>query len=139
MSYRSARGSRRVLSIASILASLILFSSIAFAQSSNTSLTGTVKDPQDKVIANATATLTNMATNAVRTQKTTSSGACSFDLLTPGDYRLDVTANGFRKQVLENVHVLIAKASTIDVVLQVGATNEVVTVSAESGQVQVDT
>jgi hypothetical protein len=139
MSYRSARGSRRVLSIASILASLILFSSIAFAQSSNTSLTGTVKDPQDKVIANATATLTNMATNAVRTQKTTSSGAYSFDLLTPGDYRLDVTANGFRKQVLENVHVLIAKASTIDVVLQVGATNEVVTVSAESGQVQVDT
>jgi len=121
------------------LTMMLLLSGILHSQTSNTSLSGVVKDPQDKVISNATVTLTNIATNAVRTQKSNAQGVYSFDLLTPGDYRLEVEIAGFRKQVLENVHVLIAKATTLDLLMQVGAADQVVTVSAESGQVQVDT
>src|SRR5712675_1722815 len=122
-----------------LLALIVLLSTLGFAQTSNTSLVGTIKDPQDRVIPGATLTLTNMANNAVRTQKSNAQGGYSFDLLSPGDYRLEVTSPGFRKQVLGDVHVLIAKTTALDAVLQVGATSEVVEVTAQSGQVQVDT
>src|ERR1700730_2595688 len=114
---------------------LVLLGSFAFAQSSNTSLSGVVKDPAGSVIADATAILTNAATSTTRSQKTSMEGRYSFDLLTPGDYKLEVQATGFRKQMLQNIHVLIAKASTIDVTMQVGAITEEVTVNAESSQV----
>jgi hypothetical protein len=118
---------------------LLLASSFAFAQTSNTSLNGVVKDAQDRVIPNATVTLTNTATSTARTQKTGGEGRYSFDLLTPGDYRLDVQAAGFRKQMFANVHVLVANANTIDVRMEVGTLTETVEVSAESTQVMVDT
>jgi len=118
---------------------LLFLASFAFAQTSNTSLSGTVKDPQGNVIAAADLTLTNASTAAVRTQKTGPEGHYSFDLLTPGDYKLEVQAAGFRKQTLQSIHVLIAKANSIDVTMQVGALTEEVTVNAESSQVAVDT
>lgn len=80
---------------ACLLSLLVLLSTFSLAQTSNTSLTGTVKDPQDRVIAGATLTLTNIANNAVREQTTSPQGGYSFDLLPPGDYRLEVTAPGF--------------------------------------------
>ena len=118
---------------------LLLLCSFAFAQTSNTSLSGVVKDPAGNVIANATVTLTNAATSTSRSQKTGPEGRYSFDLLTPGDYKLEVQATGFRKQIFESVHVLIAQANTIEVTMQVGAITEEVTVNAESSQVMVDT
>src|SRR5436305_15340565 len=72
-------------------------------------------------------------------KKTGPEGRYSFDLLTPGDYKLEVQAAGFRKQLLQSIHVLIAQANTVEVTMRVGAVNEEVTVSAESTQVMVDT
>jgi hypothetical protein len=118
---------------------LFLLGSFAVAQTSNTSLSGVVKDPQGNVIANATVVLTNAATATSRSQKTSAEGRYSFDLLTPGDYKLEVQAPGFRRQVLQSIHVLIAQANTVEVTMQVGAVNEEVTVSAESTQVMVNT
>ena len=118
---------------------LFLLGTFGFAQTSNTSLSGVVKDPQGNVIANATVVLTNAATATSRSQKTGPEGRYSFDLLTPGDYKLEVQAAGFRKQLLQSIHVLIAKANTLEVTMQVGAVSEEVTVSAESTQVMVDT
>jgi len=118
---------------------LLLLCSFGFAQTSNTSLSGVVKDPAGNVIANATVVLTNVSTATARTQKTGAEGRYSFDLLTPGDYKLEVEAPGFRKQLLQSIHVLIAQANTIDVTLQVGTITEEVTVNAESSQVMLDT
>src|SRR5215472_10961315 len=96
---------------------LVLLSTLALAQTSNTSLSGVVKDPQGNVIADASVVLTNAATATSRSQKTGPEGRYSFDLLTPGDYKLEVQATGFRKQTLQSVHVLIAQAKTIDVTM----------------------
>lgn len=118
---------------------VLLLGPFAFSQTSNTSLSGIVKDQQDRVIPNANVVLTNTDISTSRTQTTGPEGRYSFDLLTPGDYRLEVQASGFRKQMLQNIHVLIAKANTLDVTMQVGALSEEITVSAESSQVMVDT
>src|ERR1700686_1026786 len=133
------RSHRLFLAFSGLSCLLLLLGSFAFAQTSNTSLNGVVKDAQDRVIPNATVTLTNTGTSTVRTQKTGGEGRYSFDLLTPGDYRLDVQATGFRKQMFQNIHVLIANANTLDVHMEVGTLTETVEVSAQSNQVMVDT
>ena len=139
MNSSSVRNHRFFLAVARLGCLLLLGGSFAFAQTSNTSLNGVVKDAQDRVIPNATVTLTNTATSTVRSQKTGGEGRYSFDLLTPGDYRLDVQATGFRKQMFQNIHVLVANANTLDVHMQVGTLTETVEVSAQSNQVMVDT
>ena len=48
----------------------------------------------------------------------------------PGTYRLEVEKQGFKKYVQENVRVLTATISTLDVELAVGAVTESVTVSS---------
>ena len=57
--------------------------------------------------------------------KSTDTGEYVFDLITPGDYRLEVEAKGFNKKVLDNVRALIGKATESDVQLGIGATNTI--------------
>jgi len=49
--------------------------------------------------------------------KFTDTGEYVFDLITPGDYRLEVEAKGFNKKVLDNARALIGKATESDVQL----------------------
>ena len=139
MNSRAAQNHRFVPAVSRLTCLCTLLGCFAFAQTSNTSLSGTVKDQQGSVIPNATIVLTNVATATVRTQKTSQEGHYSFDLLTPGDYKLEVQAPTFRRQMLQDIHVLIANANTLDVHMEVGTLAETVEVSAQSSQVMVDT
>ena len=105
MSWASIRRS----SIAAILFSLVLGVSLALSQTGTSSIRGTITDPQSRPVAAANVTLTNVATNAKRNMKSTDAGEYVFDLITPGDYRLEVEATGFTKKVLDNVRALIGK------------------------------
>ena len=134
----SSDRSRRFTLTCLCLIGLLFLCVSAFAQS-NTSIDGTVKDPQDKVVANATVTLTNTATGAQRSQKTNQAGTFNFELLKPGDYRVEAQATGFRKSILESVHALIDKPVSLDLKLQVGASSEEITVTAEGAAALVNT
>jgi len=123
------RGSAGLLAGALLL--LLCSFSNALAQTSTTSsVSGTVTDPQGNVVPGATVTLTNIGTNTARTQTTNQSGNYSFDLIQPGDYRLDVEARGFKKAAITNIHALITKPTEVNAQLEVGSVAETVTVSA---------
>ena len=139
MNSRAAQNHRFFPAVSRLACLFTLVGCFAFAQTSNTSLSGTVKDQQGSVIPNATIVLTNVATATARTQKTSQEGHYSFDLLTPGDYKLEVQASTFRRQMLQDIHVLVANANTLDVHMEVGTLAETVEVSAQSSQVMVDT
>ena len=117
---------------------VLALSSSALAQQGTSSVRGTVKDPQGNVVAGATVMLTDPGTNTSRTTTTTDIGTYSFELIPPGDYRIEVEAKGFKKGVVTEVHALVAKPTAVDVQLEIGNVSETVTVAAGSGEVLVN-
>ena len=110
----------------------------AMAQSSTSSVTGSVVDPQKNVIPGATVTLTNREKNFTRTQTTTDNGSFAFSLIPPGQYQIETEAKGFKKSVLTDVSALVARPTTLIVELEVGNVAETVTVSSGAGEVLVN-
>lgn len=110
----------------------------AFGQAGTSTVRGTVTDPQGNVVGGATVTLVGLATNTSRSTTTSDNGTYGFELVPPGDYRIEVEAKGFKKGVMTDIHALVAKPTGVDVQLEVGSVSESVTVSAGSGELLVN-
>ena len=118
---------------------LLSLASFTWSQTGTSSIRGTITDPQGRVVSGANVTLTNTATNATRTTKSTDAGIYVFDLLPPGDYKVEADARGFKKQSTAGIHALIGKSTDIPIQMEVGTTGEVVEVTASSQEVLVNT
>jgi len=101
----------------------------ASAQATAT-LNGVVRDSSGAVIPQATVILRNTDTGTERQSLTNDSGLYVFVSVPPGEYVLKVTKNGFTTATQSGLHVLVNQASTQDVTLRVGSTQESVTVEA---------
>ena len=135
------RQSFRVDRIVSVWCGALLFLACCgsvMAQSGTSSVNGLVVDPQGNVVAAASVTLSSAEKNFNRTQTTTDAGSFAFSLIPPGQYHLEVEANGFKKAVLNNVGAMVAKATSLTVQLEVGNVQETVTVTAGTGEVLVN-
>ncbi len=126
-------------SLKMLLVSLFLFVAFSWSQTGTSTIRGTVTDPQGRVVPGATVTLTNVETNAVRSTKSNDTGSYVFDLITPAEYRLEVQAKGFKKQVVDKVQAAIGKATETNVALGVGAATEVVEVTSSSQEALINT
>ena len=135
------RSNRRLLkgrSILGVVLSLVLLSGTVPAQSGTSSVSGSVLDPEGKAVAGATITLTSIETNAARTTTSGESGSFLFNLVPPGEYKLEASAAGFKKAVITDVRALVAKPTNIAVMLEVGGVSDTVTVSAGSAEVLIN-
>jgi Carboxypeptidase regulatory-like domain/TonB dependent receptor-like, beta-barrel len=110
-------------------AGLFLFSLAAFGQSDRGSITGTIADPAGAVVASAKIEAKNVATGAVYQVASTDTGNYTLSQLPAGTYEMSVTVTGFKKFIRPNLVVQVAGTLRIDVVLEVGATSESVTVT----------
>ncbi|HZT32882.1 MAG TPA: carboxypeptidase regulatory-like domain-containing protein [Bryobacteraceae bacterium] len=115
---------------------MVLAPAALVAQGNLGGLTGNITDASGAVIAEAAVTLRSVATNAVYKTVSTSSGVYAFRALPPGLYELETEKPGFKKFVGEQVSILTATTSTLDIVLSVGAVNESVTVSGSAAALQ---
>jgi hypothetical protein len=106
--------------------------SLAFSQIGNGIITGTVTDPGGAVIPNASVKATNTGTGVAYAAVTTNTGNYTITDLPVGIYTLGVTANGFKNYSHTNLKVEAAQTIRQDVPLEVGGTNESVTVTAEA-------
>ena len=104
---------------------------MAFAQSQSDAadLRGYVRDQQGAVVANATVTARNPATNQSRTTTTNDEGFYQLVNLTPGDYDVTVEAPSFKKASLPGVKLTIGQRADLDVALEPGSIDAVVTIS----------
>jgi Carboxypeptidase regulatory-like domain len=101
-----------------------------FAQTNTTGLNGTIIDPSGALIANATVTLNNAATNLTKVAVSGTSGEYSFDQILPGNYTVTIQAQGFSDAV-RKVHLLVATPLVLNIKMSMGVT-EVVSVDASS-------
>lgn len=110
---------------------------VAFAQF-KAGIQGTVTDSNGGVVPDAAVTLTNTDTN--QTQKTTASdsGFYRFSGLAPGNYKITVEKDGFKKKVFDKVVVNAEQLQGLDVTLDAGVISEVVTVDAGEQTLQTE-
>jgi hypothetical protein len=106
----------------------------ALGQAGTATVRGTVNDPQGNVVAGATVSLANSATNFSRTATSNTEGVFSFEQVPVGDYRMEVTATGFKKAVVTTVHALVARVTPVDFTLEVGNVSETVTVTSTAAE-----
>jgi hypothetical protein len=109
----------------------------AFAQATG-SLSGTVKDPNDAVVQGATVTVKNAATNLTRTAMTDAEGRWTIPVLPVGVYSVTYEKEGFKKGLSENIQVEASVPRAVEVALEVGGADAVVTVTSEQPLVQVE-
>jgi len=115
---------------------LLLAGGLAYA-GVTASITGTVTDSSGAAVAGATVTATNVGTGVAATQQTNSQGVYSFQSLPLGTYTIEVEQKGFKSYKQTGLVLDVNSALVVDVVLQVGQTNETVEVS--SSALHVDT
>ena len=101
------------------------------------SLNGSAHDPSGGVMPNVAITVTNKDTGALRQVVTGVDGTFGVSPLPAGTYVVKAGASGFRT-LIQEATVLVGQATTIDLVMQVGAANEVVSVQGEAAQIDYD-
>jgi hypothetical protein len=122
-------GTKEIIIIIRLLLSIavLLFAMPVWAQST-ASLSGSVRDPSSALVSHAKLTLTNRATGGMRSAESSSSGEYSFPQLAPGTYDLNVTAQGFKKLLLQNVELQVGLQSVVNLTLQLATVGETVEV-----------
>ncbi|PYT78863.1 MAG: hypothetical protein DMG40_18585 [Acidobacteria bacterium] len=114
-----------------VLSAALLSAAPAWAQTADTALVlGTVTDPGGAVVPDATAELTNAATNETKSVTTNASGQYVFPSVTPGTYTLKISKAGFATITFSNIKFDVSKSYTYDAKLQVSSGKEIVEVSA---------
>ena len=119
-------------SLAPILSVLViaLFCASSKAQVTNAgSISGSVTDPTGAVVAGATIVLKNNETGVENTTTTSENGTFTIAQLPRGTYTLTVQAtSGFKKSEVTRVSVNVGTPTTVNVTLEPGAPQEIVTI-----------
>jgi len=110
----------------------------AFAQGDRGTITGTVADPANAMVAGAVVSARNTETGAQYDTVTTATGNYTLSSLPAGVYEVIVSAPGFAKSVQQGLRVQVAMTIRVDVILKVGSTNESVTVSAAAALIRTE-
>jgi hypothetical protein len=102
----------------------------AAAQTSYGTVVGTVTDPTGAVVSGVNISLLNTGTSEQHTAKSNDQGSYQFVNLLPGNYKVTFERAGFKRMVRENADVKTSTVSRIDVVMEVGAVETQVLVTA---------
>lgn len=107
------------------------------AQGTTGTIIGTVTDPSGAVVPNAQAELKDNAKGSIQTTKTGGNGVYQFNLLSPSNYTLTITASGFQpsKQIVE---VPLGTPITVNTSLSLASGGTTVTVTEAAPLMQLE-
>ncbi|MFN7945459.1 MAG: carboxypeptidase regulatory-like domain-containing protein [Blastocatellia bacterium] len=115
------------------------FATLTALAQSNATLQGTVTDPSGSAVTNATIIVRNTATGLERTVQTDSAGSYQIAALPPGSYRVEVQAQGFSPQILNNVTLEVSSNVVQNIQLKVGNVTQEVNVTSDAPVVETTT
>src|SRR5689334_13709637 len=124
-----------------VMGALVLVSAIPTSLQAQaiSNLSGRAVDQQGAVLPGVSVTLTGQETGYVREFVTTENGAFSFRGVQPGVYKVVAELPGFKKYEASNLKLEIGKTAVLDVVLEVGATVDEITVIGQAPLVDTTT
>src|ERR671927_417247 len=102
------------------------------AQESRGKITGTVTDPNKAAVPGATVTISDPARGTNVTLTTNDDGFFQAPYLLPGAYQVVVEIAGFKKFIQDKVELSINETRDLAIALEVGGSQETVTVTASA-------
>ncbi len=134
---RAVSGMTLVLILVLTLALVGIGVPTASAQVSKGSISGSITDPQGAAVLGASITVVSKDTNQKTTTESDSSGLFRVSLLPPGTYRVEISKEGFRKVVFDNIPVSVgADYGFAAVKLEIGQVSATIEVSAAPPLIQ---
>lgn len=102
------------------------------AQTTAAQITGRITDPTGAVVPGARIGVTNNNTGIERSTVSNAEGYYTVPQIDPGQYRIEVTAQGFKQIQQSAVTLHVNQSARIDFTLEVGSSAESITVSGEA-------
>jgi hypothetical protein len=101
------------------------------AQETRGTILGSITDPTGAILTNAEITVTNIAMGTKTVLNTNQNGLYQATLLLPGNYRIEVTAAGFKKAIRET-QVQVGDRLEIKFAMELGTSEQSVTITADA-------
>src|SRR5437867_5616635 len=137
---RPIRTERLPMRISLFLCLLALaFVPVAAAQTAAGEVTGVVVDPSGSVVPGVTITLTNRATNAVRSVLSNDAGLYLLPALPPGIHHLKPERPGSSAVARRDIGVQVGSTTRIDIALSIGEVSNVLEVVGGAPVLQTET
>src|SRR2546425_4612979 len=118
------------------IALLATTASLAVAQITSATISGTIKDETGGVLPGVDVVVRNVDTGLTRSAVTDPNGYFTVPGLPPGKYETRAMLQGFRTGVQTGIALEVAQQAGLSLVLKVGTTEETITVSGESALVE---
>jgi outer membrane receptor protein involved in Fe transport len=115
-----------------LILSLCVCSSIAIAQSTSASLTGSVEDPSKALISGVSIKAINTQTGVAASTETNKSGEYTLLGLNPGIYRIEVDKQGFKGIIEAGLVLHVQAVVQMNFHMAVGSASETVTVEGSN-------
>ena len=115
---------------------ILLTAAAGWAQTATGTITGTVTDSSGAVVAGAKVAVTNVGTSLKVEMVTNEAGNYTAPLLPLGAYEVWVSAAGFKGFNQTGIRLSVQQQARVDVVLQVGALNESISVQGDAAVVE---
>jgi outer membrane receptor protein involved in Fe transport len=111
---------------------------LVFGQTTS-QLTGLITDRTNAAVQGAEITVTNQATGGERRVQSNEAGIYTVPFLSPGNYTVTVSKQGFRQLKREAVRLEVNQTARLDFSLELGAVTETVNVTASTPLIESDT
>jgi Carboxypeptidase regulatory-like domain/TonB dependent receptor len=111
---------------------LLFVSAALLAQVTSSSIFGTVTDTTGAVVPGVEIKVTQQETNFTRTVLADESGKYLFNALPLGTYRVEVSAQGFKKFSQIGIVLEVNRNARVDPVIEVGGVTETVSITADA-------
>src|ERR1700744_5954539 len=121
------------------LAALLVLALPSYAQIDNGSITGIVRDSSGAVVSGGSVTIKNLANGIAINVKTNSDGNYQALALIPGQYSVEVSAQGFKSERIPLIEIHVQSRAQADFTLTVGSTQQQGEVQAAAIQLQTQT
>ncbi len=119
----------RIFSLSVIL---LLAASFSWSQDTRGTITGRITDQSGAVVAGAAVVVTNSAMGTVSNLTTSPEGLYRATFLSPGLYRIEASAPGFKKSLRNAVEVRVADRLDINITMEIGGAEQQITVVSEN-------